>query len=61
MRASPLTLTRKQSELLAFASPALVLIAIVILFPLVYSFYLSLQNFDLSVGPEREFVAAKAK
>jgi ABC-type sugar transport system permease subunit len=56
MRASPLTLTRKQWEPLAFASPALVLIAIVILFPLVYSFYLSLQNFDLSVGPEREFV-----
>lgn len=56
MRASPLTFTRKQWEPLAFASPALVLIALVILFPLAYSFYLSFQNFDLSVGPEREFV-----
>lgn len=59
MRASPLTFTRKQWEPLAFASPALVLIALVILFPLAYSFYLSFQNFDLSVGPEREFVGSR--
>ena len=45
---------RKQWEPFAFASPSLALIALVIVFPLGYSFYLSLQNFDLSV-------AAKAK
>jgi len=31
----------------------------VIVFPLAYSFYLSFQNFDLSVGPEHEFVGLK--
>src|SRR5262249_24506468 len=44
-------LKRRQWEPYAFASPSLVLIVIVILFPLLYSFYLSLQDFDLSVGP----------
>jgi len=37
----------------------MVLIALVIVFPLAYSFYLSFQNFDLSVGPEHEFVGLK--
>ena len=59
MRVATLALKRKQWEPLAFASPALFLIALVILFPLVYAFYLSLQNFDLSVGPDYEFVGAK--
>jgi multiple sugar transport system permease protein len=58
MRVGGLVLKRKQWEPLAFASPSLVLIALVIVFPLVYSFWLSLQNFDLSVGPEKEFVGA---
>jgi multiple sugar transport system permease protein len=58
MRVGALVLKRKQWEPLAFASPSLVLIALVIVFPLVYSFWLSLQNFDLSVGPEKEFVGA---
>jgi len=40
----------------AFASPSLVLIAIVIVFPLAYSFWLSFRNFDLAVGPDSEFV-----
>jgi len=31
----------------------------VIVFPLAYSFYLSLQNFDLSVGPDYEYVGFK--
>src|ERR671934_756025 len=50
---------RRRWEPAAFASPSLALIALVILFPLGYSFYLSLQNFDLAVGPERDFVGAK--
>ena len=50
---------RRQWEPLAFASPSLALIGLVILFPLAYSFYLSLQNFDLAVGPDRDFVGAK--
>jgi len=54
-----MALKRKQWEPWAFAAPALFLIAIVIVFPLVYAFYLSLQNFDLSVGPDFEFVGAK--
>lgn len=56
MRASTFALKRKQWEPLAFASPSLFLIALVIVFPLMYAFYLSLQNFDLSVGPDYEFV-----
>ena len=50
---------RRRWEPVAFASPSLALIALVILFPLAYSFYLSLQNFDLAVGPEHDFVGAK--
>lgn len=56
MQVSALALKRKQWEPFAFASPSLFLIALVIVFPLVYSFYLSLQNFDLSVGPEYQYV-----
>ncbi len=59
MRAAMLGVKRKQWEPFAFASPSLVLIALIIVFPLVYSFYLSLQNFDLSVGAEYEYVGAK--
>jgi ABC-type sugar transport system permease subunit len=51
-----LALKRKQWEPFAFASPSLFLILLVIVFPLLYAFYLSLRNFDLSVGPEHEFV-----
>lgn len=59
MRVSALALKRKQWEPFAFASPSLFLIALVIVFPLVYAFYLSLQNFDLSVGPDYEYVGLK--
>ena len=59
MRIGAFALKRKQWEPFAFASPSLVLIALVIVFPLVYAFYLSLQNFDLSVGPEYEYVGGK--
>jgi len=52
-------LKRKQWEPLAFASPSLALIGIVILFPLVYSFYLSFRDFDLSVGPYSAFVGGR--
>jgi multiple sugar transport system permease protein len=58
MRVGTLALKRKQWEPFAFASPSLFLIALVIVFPMVYAFYLSLQNFDLSVGPEYEYVGA---
>jgi multiple sugar transport system permease protein len=54
-----LTVKRKRWEPWAFASPSLALIALVIIFPLAYSFWLSLNNFDLSVGAEYEFVGAK--
>src|SRR5919198_1571907 len=50
---------RRRWEPVAFASPSLALIALVILFPLGYSFYLSLQNFDLAVGTDRDFVGAR--
>jgi multiple sugar transport system permease protein len=56
---SAIALKRKQWEPLAFASPSLFLIALVIVFPLVYAFYLSLQDFDLSVGPDYEFVGLR--
>jgi multiple sugar transport system permease protein len=56
MNGPTLALKRRQWEPLAFASPALFLILLVIVFPLGYAFYLSLQNFDLSVGPDYEFV-----
>ena len=59
MRMAALALKRKQWEPFAFASPSLALIALVIVFPLAYAFYLSLQNFDLSVGPEYEYVGAQ--
>ncbi len=59
MPAMTLAFKRKQWEPWAFASPALFLIALVIVFPLAYAFYLSFQNFDLSVGPDYEFVGAK--
>jgi multiple sugar transport system permease protein len=59
MRAMTLALKRRQWEPLAFASPALFLIGLVIVFPLAYAFYLSLQNFDLSVGADYEYVGAK--
>jgi multiple sugar transport system permease protein len=59
MRAATLAIRRKRWEPFAFASPSLVLIAIVIVFPLAYSFWLSLVNLDLSVGPEQDFVGAK--
>ena len=41
-----------------FAAP-FALIALVIAFPLAYSFWLSLQNFALSVGSDYEFVGAQ--
>jgi len=56
MRIGPISLKRKQWEPFAFASPSLALIALVIIFPLAYSFWLSFRNFDLSVGPDSEFV-----
>jgi multiple sugar transport system permease protein len=54
-----LALKRKQWEPFAFASPSLFLIGLVVVFPLIYAFYLSLQNFDLSVGPDHDYVGAK--
>src|SRR5262249_33064019 len=39
-----------------FASPALFLILVFVLFPLVYSFYLTFQNYDLAIGPPAEYV-----
>jgi multiple sugar transport system permease protein len=59
MRAAILGVKRKQWEPFAFAAPSLALIALVIVFPLGYSFYLSFQNFDLSVGADYEYVGAK--
>jgi multiple sugar transport system permease protein len=59
LRLFALAVKRKRWEPWAFASPSLALIALVIIFPLAYSFWLSLNNFDLSVGAEYEFVGAK--
>jgi len=59
MQIGAFALKRKQWEPFAFASPSLVLIALVIVFPLVYAFYLSLQDFDLSVGPDYEYVGGR--
>ena len=56
MRIGALVLKRKNWEPAAFASPSLALIALVIVFPLAYSFWLSFRNFDLAVGPDSEFV-----
>lgn len=39
-----------------FASPALFLIVLFVIFPLVYSFYLTFQNYDLAIGPPFEYV-----
>jgi ABC-type sugar transport system permease subunit len=50
---------RTRWEPLAFASPSLALISLVIVFPLAYSFWLSFRNFDLSVGPDSEFVGLR--
>jgi len=59
VRIPAIALKRRQWEPFAFATPALVLIAIVIVFPLAYSFYLSFQDFDLSVGPDHTFVGVR--
>ena len=59
MRVGALAMKRKHWEPFAFASPSLALILLVIVFPLAYSFWLSLVNLDLSVGPETEFVGGK--
>jgi multiple sugar transport system permease protein len=59
VRVLAIALKRKQWEPLAFASPSLFLIALVIVFPLFYAFYLSLQDFDLSVGPDYEYVGLR--
>ena len=59
MSFSTFTPSRKHWEPVAFASPSLFLIGLVILFPLAYAFYLSLLNFDLSVGPDAEFVGVR--
>jgi ABC-type sugar transport system permease subunit len=56
VRIGAFVLKRKSWEPVAFASPSLVLIAIVIVFPLAYSFWLSFRNFDLAVGPDSDFV-----
>jgi multiple sugar transport system permease protein len=59
MRISAMTFKRKQWEPFAFASPSLALIALVIVFPLLYAFWLSLRNFDLSVGADSDFIGLK--
>jgi multiple sugar transport system permease protein len=58
MRLNVFAMKRKRWEPMAFASPSLALVALVIVFPLIYSFWLSLRNFDLSVGAESDFVGA---
>jgi multiple sugar transport system permease protein len=59
MRLAAFALKRKRWEPIGFASPSLGLIGLVIVFPLAYSFWLSLRNFDLSVGPDSDFVGAQ--
>jgi multiple sugar transport system permease protein len=59
VKTSAFALKRRQWEPMAFASPSLLLIALVIVFPLIYAFYLSLQDFDLSVGPGYEYVGLR--
>ena len=39
-----------------FASPALFLILVFVIFPLCYSLYLTFRNYDLAIGPTTEFV-----
>lgn len=47
----------KRADAYFFASPALFLILVFVIFPLIYSFYLTFQNYDLAIGPEyTEFV-----
>lgn len=58
MRLDVFAMKRKRWEPLAFASPSLGLVALVIVFPLIYSFWLSLRNFDLAAGPDSDFVGA---
>src|SRR6266550_3620130 len=59
VRLGAFAMKRKRWEPFAFASLSLLLIALIIVFPLGYSFWLSFQNFDLSVGAEYDFVGAK--
>jgi multiple sugar transport system permease protein len=59
MRLAAFALKRKRWEPIGFASPSLALIGLVIVFPLAYSFWLSLRNFDLSVGPDSDFIGAQ--
>lgn len=59
MRLPTLALKRKQWEPFAFASPSLFLIALVIVFPLLYAFWLSFRDFDLSIGPGHEYVGLR--
>ena len=59
MRLAGLSLKRKRWEPAAFASPSLFIIALIIVFPLGYSFWLSFNNFDLSVGADYDFVGGK--
>src|SRR4029450_8086301 len=42
-----------------FASPALFIIVVFVIFPLVYSFYLTFQNYDLAIGPPAEYVGVE--
>jgi multiple sugar transport system permease protein len=46
-------------EAYMFASPALFLILVFIIFPLLYSFYLTFQNYDLAIGPPAEYVGVE--
>ena len=39
-----------------FASPALFLIVLFVIFPLIYSFYLTFHNYDLAIGPPADYV-----
>jgi multiple sugar transport system permease protein len=39
-----------------FASPALFLIVAFVIFPLLYSFYLTFHNYDLAIGPPADYV-----
>ena len=43
-------------EAYMFASPALFLIVLFVVFPLVYSFYLTFHNYDLAIGPPADYV-----
>jgi multiple sugar transport system permease protein len=45
---------RKDAYVLA--SPAMFLIVLFVIFPLIYSFYLTFQNYDLAIGPPSEYV-----